>query len=81
MEECDIAFEVALGLLQDPLLEVEEVEGMGVFYLLELQPLHEEGKVVGDFLATEDPINHVATKQSHLDLVAGVRVNLHVLMN
>jgi hypothetical protein len=34
-----------------------------------------------DFLSVEDPVDHVATEQSHLDLVPSVSVDLFVLMN
>ena len=81
VEEGDVALEVLLGLLEDPLLEVDEVEGVGVLDLLGLEPLDEEGEVVRDLLAVEDAVDHVAAEQPHLDLVPGVRVDLRVLVD
>ena len=46
MEECDVPLQVLLRLLQNPLLEVDEIEGMGVFDFFGLQPFYEEGEVV-----------------------------------
>lgn len=54
---------------------------MGVLDLLGLEPFDEEGKVVGDFLAVEDPVDHVAAEQPHLDLIASVGVDLGVLVD
>lgn len=81
MEESDVAFEVLLGFLEDPLFKVDEVEGVRVVYLLRLQPLYEEGEVIRYLLAVEDPVDHVAAEQPHLDLVTGVRVDLAVLVD
>jgi hypothetical protein len=81
VEQRDIPLQVLLGLLEYPLLEVDEVEGVGVVDLLGLEPLDEEGEVIGDFLPVEDAVDHVAAEQPHLDLVARVRVDLRVLVD
>lgn len=70
-----------LGFFEDPLLEVDEIEGMRVLYFFCLQPLDEKREMVRQLLPVEDPIYHMATKQTHLDLVASVRVDLPVLVD
>lgn len=81
MEEGDVPFEVLLGLLEDPLLEVNEIEGVRVVNLTGLQPLDIKREVIGNFLPVEDPVDHVATKKPHLYLIPRVRVDLVVLVN
>ena len=81
MQESNVTFKVLLGLFEDPLLEVDEVEGMRVVDLASLQPFNVERKVVRNFLAVEDSVDHVTAKQPHLNLVSSVRVNLAVLVN
>jgi hypothetical protein len=62
MQEGDVSLQILLGLLQNPLLEVNEVEGVRVLDLLGLQPLDEEGEVVGDLLPEEDTVDHVTAE-------------------
>jgi hypothetical protein len=62
MQEGDVSLQILLGLLQNPLLEVDEVEGVRVLDLLGLQPLDEEGEVVGDLLPEEDTVDHVTAE-------------------
>jgi len=81
VEEGDVPFEVLLGLLEDPLLEVNEIEGVRVVNLTGLQPLDIKREVIGNFLPVEDPVDHVATKKPHLYLIPRVRVDLVVLVN
>jgi hypothetical protein len=81
MQECDVPLQVLLRFLEDPLLEVDEVEGVRVVDLLGLEPLDEEGEVVGHLLAVEDAVDHVAAEQPHLNLVPGVGVYLGVLVD
>lgn len=54
---------------------------MRVLDLLGLEPLDEEGEVVRYLLAVEDAVYHVAAEESHLDLVARVRVDLRVFVD
>lgn len=54
---------------------------MGIVDFLGLEPLDEEGEVIVDLLSVEDPVYHVTAEQTHLDLVAGMRVNLCVLVD
>lgn len=54
---------------------------MGILDLLGLQPLDEERKVIWNLLPVEDTVDHVAAEQPHLDLVAGVRVDLCILVD
>lgn len=54
---------------------------MRVVDLLGLEPLDEEGKVIVNLLPVEDTVDHVAAEEPHFDLVAGVRVDLCVLMD
>lgn len=81
VKEGDVLFKVVLGLLVDPLLEVVEVEGVGVLDLALREPLVEVGEVVTHFLPVEDAVYHVAAEQSQLDLVPRVRVDLLVLVD
>lgn len=81
VEVGDVFFQVFLGFFVDPLFEVDEVEGVGVFYFFELEPLEEVGEVVGDFFAVEDAVDHVAAEEPHLDFVAGVGVDALVLVD
>ena len=48
---------------------------------LVLQPVYEMWEVVRDFLADEDPVDHVAAKQPHFYLVPQVQIDLLVLMD
>lgn len=43
---------------------------MAVVDLLVLEPVDEVREIVGNLLAVEDPIDHVAAEEPHLDLVA-----------
>jgi uncharacterized membrane protein YhaH (DUF805 family) len=52
-----------------------------VFDLLALHPLEEEREMVRNFLTVEDTVYHMAAEQSHLYLVASVRVDLTVLVD
>ena len=54
---------------------------MGIFDLLGLEPLDEEGEVIGYLLAVEDAVDHVAAEETHLDLVASVGVDLCVFVD
>ena len=46
VQKRDVPLQVLLRLLKNPLLEVDEIEGMGVFDFFGLQPFYEEGEVV-----------------------------------
>lgn len=81
MQQCNIPLQVLLCLLEDPLLEVNEIESMGIVDLLGLEPLDEEGEMIWYFFSIEDAVDHVAAEQSHLDLVTSVRVDLGVLVD
>ena len=54
---------------------------MGVVNLLGFEPLDEEGEVIWYLLSVEDAVDHVAAEQPHLDLVAGVGVDLRVFVD
>ena len=54
---------------------------MGVLDLLTLHPLEEERKMVSNFLAIEDTVDHMAAEQSHLYLIASVGVDFTVLVD
>ena len=81
MEKGDVAFQILLSFFVDPFLEVDEVEGVRVFDVLVLEPFDEEREVVRDFLAVEDPVDHMAAEKPHLDLVPSVEVDLTVLVD
>jgi len=81
MEKSDVAFQVLLSLLKYPSFEVYKVESMRVFYLFGLQPLYEKREVVRNFFPVENSIDHVAAKESHLNLVPSMGVYLVILMN
>jgi hypothetical protein len=81
MQQRDIPFQVLLCFLEDPLLKIDKIEGVGVVDLLGLEPLDEEGEVIGDLLPDEDAVDHVAAEKSHLYLVAGVGIDLRVLVD
>lgn len=81
MQEGDVLLQVLLRFLQDPPLEVDELEGVAIVDVVVLEPVDEVGEVVGDLLPDEYPVDHVAAEQPHLDLVAQVRVDLLVLVD
>lgn len=54
---------------------------MGVVYLLSLEPLDEEGKVIIDLLPVKNTVDHVAAEKTHFDLVASVGVDFCVFMD
>ena len=70
-----------LCFFEDPFLEVDEIECMGVVYLLSLEPLDEEGKVIIDLLPVKNTVDHVAAEKTHFDLVASVGVDFCVFMD
>ena len=65
----------------NPLLEVVEIETMRVGDLPAGQPLAVTLEVVRNLLAVEDAVDHVATEETQLDLVARVGVDLLVLVD
>lgn len=81
MQQRNVLFQVILGLLQNPLLEVNEVERVRVVDVLGPQPVDEVGEIVGYFPPDEYPIYHVAAEQPHFYFVPQVQVNFFVLMN
>lgn len=81
MEERDVLLQVFLFFFQDPLLEVEEVEGVWVVDGLPLQPIHEVGKILRNLVPDEYTVYHVTAKQSHLYLVSKVRLYALVFVN
>lgn len=81
MQQRNVLFQVVLSLLQDPLLEINEVERVGVVDVLGLQPVYEVGEIVWYFPPVEYPIYHVAAEQPHFYFVPQVQVNLFVLVN
>jgi hypothetical protein len=46
VQQSDVPFQVLLGLLEDPLFEVNEIEGVRVLDLFGLEPLDEEGEMI-----------------------------------
>lgn len=48
---------------------------------LRLQPFHEEWKVLIYLLSVENPVDHMAAKESHLDFVSDVAVDVFVLVD
>lgn len=81
MEVGDVLLEVLLCLLVDPLLEVVEIKGMRVLDLPWGQPLAVSLEVIWYFLAVEDAVDHVAAEEAEFDLVAGVGMDLLVLVD
>lgn len=81
MQQGNIFLQVLLLLLQDPLLEVQEVESVWVVYPFPLQPVHEVREVLRDLVPYEYPVYHVTTKQTHLYLVTQVRLDAFVLVD
>lgn len=62
MQKRNVPLQVLLRLLEDPLLEVDEIESMRILDLLSLQPLDKEGEMICNFLPIEDPIHHMAAE-------------------
>ena len=48
---------------------------------LSLQPIHEIGKILRDFVSDEYTVDHVAAKQSHLYLISKMWLDTFVLVN
>ena len=78
---CDIFFEILLSLFVNPLLKIMEIERIWVLYLPCKEPFVVKSEIISDFLSIEDSVYHVAAKQSQLDLVACMRVNLLVFVD
>lgn len=57
-----VLLQILLSFLQDPLLEIYEIESMRIFYLLILEPPYEKGKVIRDLLSVEYTIDHMAAE-------------------
>jgi hypothetical protein len=74
MKKGDVAFQILLSFLQNPSFEVNKVERMWIFDLFCLEPLDEKRKVIRNLFPVENSINHMTTKQSHLDFISSVRV-------
>lgn len=81
MELPNVLFEVVLSLVMDPLLEVVEIEHVGVRDMLCVEPLDKEWEVVSHLFSVEDSVDHMTTEESQLYLVAGVRMNFLILMD
>ena len=62
MEESDVTFKILLRFFQNPLLKVDEVKSVGIFYLFGLEPLHIKWEMVRNFLPIENTVDHVATE-------------------
>lgn len=48
---------------------------------LRLQPFHEEREILIYLLSVENPVDHMAAKESHLDFVSDVTVDVFVLVD
>ena len=70
-----------LSFFQNPLLEVDEVEGMRVVNLFRLEPFDVEREVVGNLLSVEYPVDHVATEETHFNFISGVGIDFSILMD
>lgn len=81
MQQGDVAFQVLLGFLQNPSFEVYEVKGIWVFYLFGLEPLYEKWEMIRNLFPVENSIDHMTTKQSHLDFVSSMRVYFRILVD
>ncbi len=81
MQKRDISLKILLCFLKNPFFEIDEIEGMLVIDLFGLEPLDEEGKMIWDFFAVENSVDHVAAEQSHFDFVAGVGIDFAILMD
>lgn len=81
MQKCNISLKILLSFFQDPLLEVYEVEGMRIVNLFRLKPFDVEREVVGNLLAIEYPVDHVATEQTHFNFISGVGVDFSILVD
>lgn len=81
MEQCDVSLQVLLSLFVNPFLEIDEVESMLVFVFFHLQPFYEKREVLRDLFTVEDPVYHMAAKQSHLYFVSRVWVDSFVFMD
>ena len=77
----DILLEIVLCLLVNPLLEIVEVECVGVGDLLDRQPFFIAGEIVIDLFSAEDAIDHMTAEQPQLYLVAGVGVHFAILVD
>lgn len=54
---------------------------MVVVNALRLQPFHEEREVLIYLLSVENPVDHMTAKESHLDFVPDVAVDVFVLVD
>lgn len=70
-----------MSFLINPFLEKGEIKSVRVLILLFLKPYNKERKMVLDLLSIENPINHMATKESHFDLVSCMAVDFLVLVD
>ena len=81
MQQGDILLQVVLSLLENPLLEINKIEGVGVADVLRLQPADEVGEIVWDLPPVEYPVYHVAAEQPHFYLVPQVQIDFLVLVD
>ena len=81
MQDGNILFQVLPALLQNPLLEIHEIERVLVTYVFVPQPTDEVGEVISDLPPVEYSVYHVTAKQTHLYLVSEVTLNFFVFVN
>lgn len=81
VQQGNVFLEVFLVLWVDPLLEIDEVKRVVVVNALRLQPFHEEREILIYLLSVENPVDHMAAKESHLDFVSDVTVDVFVLVD
>lgn len=81
MQLADVLLQTVLRLVVDPLLEIVEVEHVGIRNLLAVQPLQKEGEVVSHLLPAKYSIYHVAAEQSQLYFVTSVCVDLLIFVD
>ena len=81
MEESNVSFKILLGLFKYPLFEVNEVKCVRIVYFASFEPFYVEGEVIWYLFPVKNPVDHVAAKQPHFNLVASVGIYLAVLMN
>jgi len=80
VQKGDVALQILLRFLQYPPFEVYKVKCMRVLNLLCFQPLYEKREVIRNLFPVKNSIDHMATEQSHLDLVSSMWVYFCILV-
>ena len=81
MQDLYVLFEIVGVFLQNPTFETREIERMLVLDFVRMKPLNVVGEITMNVGSGEDSFNHMAAKNSELDLILEVGVDIFALLD